>query len=153
MQQFWIKFLIILSTTISAQSALAVSLSALLNVNQATPSLLVDNSAFSVLVIDESIINSTIHHANFNDTSLSSNLSDLLQQKAFIQYFSGLKLSINLNNEYHVALNILWVNAAYRQSFQLQKCVYNAIKGQQHSCFQGQVSYQAERQKIALHLS
>ncbi len=152
MQPFWIKFLIILSSALSVQSALAVSLSALLNVNQTAPSLLVGSVTHQELTLDVRI-NNPINNTDVHSAKLSRNLSELLQHKIYIQFCTELQQSINLNNEPREALVNLWINAFYNQSLQQQGSVYNAIKAQQNSCFKSQNSYQAQRQKISLHIS
>lgn len=143
MQQFWIKFLIIISSALSAQAALAIPLSIILNASHTASSLLVDSSVHQVLTIDELIINKV------SNRKLSINLSELLLHKVIYKPVNELQHSISLANEYGTAIAHRWVNAAYRQSFQQQKSVYCAIQAQQNSCFQGQANYQAERQKIS----
>jgi len=134
--------------TISAQSALAVSLSALLNVNQSTPSLLVNGLEHQELILDVRINNTDVHNAK-----LSLNLLELLQHKIYIRSYTELQQSLNLGNKHSEALVNLWTNSVYSQSLQQQKSVCNAIKAQDNSCFQSQTSYQSKRQKIALSIS
>ena len=141
MQQFWIKLLIIISAALSAQAALAIPL--LFNANHITSSLLVNSSVHEELTSDKLVINKV------SNKKRSINLSDLLCYKLV----NELQRWINIANKLRIALDHNWANIAYRQSFQHQKSVYNTIQAQQNSCFQGQASYQAERQKIAFHIS
>ena len=140
------KFLIVLSSALSAQAVFGVSLSSLLVANNTTPSLLIDSSFHQESDINASIIDKV------NNTKLKSNLSDLFNHKIVSRHIKSQFLIIS-TNECRPTLVNKWENATYRQSFQQQSSVYSAIKAQQNSCFQSQTSYQAERQKIALQLS
>lgn len=136
LQQFWIKIIIILSSALSVHTALAVPLFILLNDAHKTPSLLVDSPLNPQLSINESI-----------------SLPELVQHKIVELLVKELQQLTNKQNECSLALTRVRVNAAYIQFFQQQKSVYSAVQAQHSSCFQTQASYQAERQKIALHTS
>ena len=141
MPQFWIKFLIVFSSALSAHAVLAVQLSSLLNANYSTPSLLVDKLSLD-LTLDESIINQA------NNAKISHALSELFQHKTIVQLANELQLSMILANEYQGALVHIWMNSVYRRTFQQQKCIYSAIQAQTNTCFHTQASYQAQRQEI-----
>jgi len=139
--QFWMKFLIVLSSALSAHAVLAVQLSSLLNANYSTPSLLVDKISLD-LTLDESVINQ-VHNAK-----VSHVWSELFQHKTVVPLANELQLSMILANEYRGALVHTWMNSVYKRTFQQQNCVYSAIQAQINTCFHTQANYQAQRQKI-----
>lgn len=146
MQQFYIKFLVLLSTALSVHSALAVPLFSLLNVNHPSLSLSVDNTKQKQFFTDQIIIKEGIPSETSN-IKLSHSLSLLLQHKSSYQFINELSLTVILSNDNSVAFFNSWLKSTYQQAFQQQQTVYSAIQAQQNSCFQSQTSYKTERQK------
>ena len=137
------KLLVILSAVLSVHTVLAVPLSILLNNDHKTPSLVVDQPVYSQPVFIESDFDKN------SKTKLSLSLSTLVQYKVIEQFINESSQLNILINELSFALVHIRTNAIYSQYFQQQTDVYNASQARQNARFQGQASYQAERQKIA----
>jgi len=147
LQQFWIKFLILLSSALTMQTALAIPLSSLLNANQAIPSLLVKGSTSQDSPFDSRVINKTSH------IKTSNSLAELFQSRIVVHFIDELKLSIDLVDEYRGALVNVWVNAAYICSLQKQCKVFRTIRALKKPYFQNHISAHAEQQNITSQLS
>lgn len=123
-------------------AVLAVPLSSIFNVNFSTPALFVDNSKALLFSAENLVINKQ------KGKKLNSSFRQLHQHKVLYP----VNHLINITNEHNQILDLSLVNSMLKQVFEIQKCVHSNIQAQQNAFFEGQASFQAERQKLASHI-
>jgi hypothetical protein len=147
LKQFWTKFIIVLSSFLSAQAVLGAPLSSQFVVDHYKSSLPEKTSVHKKLALNTSIVKTE------NNSQCSNTLFNLFKYKTVPLFANHQQRLIKYFNDCCTVLANATVTAMCRNAFMQQRSVHNVIKAQQNACFQSQASYQAARQKIALQLS
>ncbi len=136
--------LVILSSALSINAALAVPLSSLLNNDSSTPSLVVDTAVHPEITLERHAFDLTVK------SKLSLSLLSLVQGKVTQQIINELPQFISKFDTVSLADIHCQMNALYCQCIQQQRYVFITVKALQNTYLQRHVCYQADRKNLIL---
>jgi len=141
MQSFLIKFLLLLSASLSVHSALALPLSSVLEKNY----YLVANSEEAVEQFNANTVLNDFAYKQFTHSKLQSSLLRLLQQNN--DDYLVIQVFLSQINRLDIDLAHIYSQSEAKQSYQAQVNTHTYILGVENTLYSQKISYQAKLQQ------